>query len=313
MKFFSINTLIPTTLRFRNHTFLFAFVLLIQTFTYPLKAQRWEIGGGLGLTHYKGEIYPTFKPLAFNGGANALLRYNLSRSVSVKATGMVGFLSANDKRVNNILNQERGFSFRNNIWDAGMQIEYNFYNFRTNDIYEKDWTPYVFVGFNMGAVFNRDSLHYKVNFVHYEPGTTTEDVSYIDYTKVAKGNKNINQNVIPFGFGFKKKLRANLNLSAEFGCRKTFSDSNIDNIGYEDVLVSTNTIIKEAPRVGNSIVDINSSKYQYSNKYLMPNTRFKDMYYYTNVSISYVFGSVVCPNTTPLNSLRSVKRKHRRR
>lgn len=257
-------------------------------------AQRWEIGAGMGITHYKGEIYPNFKPLAFHGGTNAFVRYNLSKSLSFKGTAMVGYLAANDKRVNNIFHQERGFSFRNNVWDAGAQIEYNFQNFRTNDIYEKNWTPYLFAGLNVGKVFNRVNS-YKVS--------TTGPMPFYGY--LAVGASDIQQRVVPFGFGIKKQIRQQLNINAEFGCRKTFSDITIDNLGYRK---DTTGVYR--PNFESSVL---TAPNILERKFASPNTRFQDMYFYTNISISYVFGNVICPNQSYKGSLINVKRKRRRR
>ncbi len=39
-------------------------IILTLIFQNNAFAQRWEIGAGAGVTHYKGDIMPTFRPLA---------------------------------------------------------------------------------------------------------------------------------------------------------------------------------------------------------------------------------------------------------
>jgi hypothetical protein len=74
--------------------------------------------------------------------------------------------------------------------------------------------------------------------------------------------------VIPFGLGVKHFLHPSWNLSLEFGARKMFSDT-LDGIIY----------------------DINVPKLRQTNP---ENT---DMYFYTGISISYLFQGIRCPVT----------------
>lgn len=255
---------------------LFVLTSFLSFFLNKSTAQGLEIGGGLGLTHYKGELYPNFKPFAFHGGTNAFVRYNfVKQGVSVKGTGMIGYLAADDKRVNAPFNQARGFSFITNIMDAGMQIEYNFLNFRSTAMHDSRWTPYVFGGLNYYTVFNsKYEVDPDVPFVFNQYNTTI--------------SKRRGGYAIPFGIGFKKAIRPQLNLSVEFGTRKTYRDSLIDNFGYQEDSDNRGEIIS------NFASSIKSSNEQ-ERKISTPNTRLNDMYYYTNISLSYVFYKVHCP------------------
>jgi Domain of unknown function (DUF6089) len=76
------------------------------------------------------------------------------------------------------------------------------------------------------------------------------------------------QFVIPFGVGVKHYLHPSWNLTAEFGARKMFTDT-LDGIVY----------------------DANVPKFSQTN----PNNM--DMYFYTGISISYLFQGVRCPVT----------------
>lgn len=265
----------PHLLVVKKYVLTLAFCVVSVTFA---AGQGLEIGGGLGLTNYKGEIYPKFKPFSFHGGANAFVRYNFVNSgVSLKATSMVGYLTAKDSHVNAPFHQLRGFSFVTNIWDAGLQAEYNFLNFRSTALHDSEWTPYVFGGFNYYSVFNSK----------YEVNVPVGGFAFTQYQTELK--KSRTGYAIPFGVGFKKVLRPQLNLSVEFGTRKTFNDTIIDNIGF--VKSNSAEIRDKVSNFANSVNSPNPSE----RRIATPNTRLFDMYYYTNISLSYVFYRVHCP------------------
>ena len=85
-----------------------------------------------------------------------------------------------------------------------------------------------------------------------------------------KGNTNpsysTTQLAIPFGVGYRRILTGNLNLGLEIGARKTFTDY-LDNYGG----------------------DLVDSRFANGNPYN------KDMYFFTQIMVSYTFYSVKCP------------------
>lgn len=251
----------------------FFLLFVVATLNYSiLKAQALEIGAGGGVTHYKGDLSPRFKPFMLNGGANAFVRYNLSDAVSIKATGMVGVVSAKDKKVNEVFFQERDFSFKTSLWEAGVQFEYNFLNFRSpRALYASNWTPYVFGGVNFYKFIKRTLKTTNPVFLSYNNVETKGKSSYS----------------LPFGVGFKKALTYNLNLNVEFGTRKTWSDLEFDLMGYtKDNTPYYFQTTTNGQTIPNSIEQARIGSHL---------TRKKDMYYYTNISISYVFNKVHCP------------------
>lgn len=76
------------------------------------------------------------------------------------------------------------------------------------------------------------------------------------------------QVVIPFGVGVKHFLNPSWNLTMEFGARKMFSDT-LDGIEYDE----------NTP------------------KFYQTNPANNDMYFYTGISISYLFQGIRCPVT----------------
>ncbi|MFN8357149.1 MAG: DUF6089 family protein [Spirosomataceae bacterium] len=169
-------------------------------------AQKIEVGGGVGMLHYKGDISPNFHPSFLRPGGNAFFRYNVSRAVSLKANFMYGQIFADDKQVNDPFNNARGMSFHTSIFEAGANLEYNFLNFK-NSPKAKNWTPYVFGGVSF------------INFDPKEPRTASF------------GN---NSMALPFGIGLKMQWKGPWSWAFEFGTRKTFTDY-LDNWGDNSV------------------------------------------------------------------------------
>jgi len=177
----------------------FGFLLVL-----PVMAQKVELGGGLGVLHYKGDISPAFHPAFARPGGSLFFRYNASQAVSLRVQGMLGQIGADDKLVNNPFNQARGRAFRTRITELSTDIEYNFLNYKHENLKKAgNWTPYVFGGV---ALFG-----FRPNVYESAP-----------YRK--------NGLALPFGAGIKWQLRSPWSLGLEFGMRKTFTDY-LDNLG----------------------------------------------------------------------------------
>jgi hypothetical protein len=180
------------------------FLSFIIFCTTGINAQKIEIGGGLGAMNYKGDISPDFHPSFARLGGNILLRYNLKKDVTFRASALIGSIYGDDTQVSDPFNQLRGLTFNTSITEFNLVTEYNFFNYQYNR-YQKDWTPYVFGG---------------LGFMHFSPQGTPMG----DYKK--------NQLVIPFGIGIKYNINGPWDLNIEFGTRKTFTDF-LDNLGED--------------------------------------------------------------------------------
>ncbi len=241
------------------------FLLLIGL---GVKGQGLEAGFGGGVSHYKGDLRPVFNVLKVNPGLNVFARYNINPALSIKASALASRLSANDVKFKAPLNLSREFTFSTLMWEGSGQFEYNFENFRENQVNNKfDWTPYLFAGYAWYQMLNMRFEQKYINASTLE--LVTEDSRRVDTS-------------VPFGVGFKKRKKGNWNWGVEFGARKTFSDV-IDNLGY---------LHDKSPNLQSSV----SGNNLLLQKYSVPNTRLNDMYFYTNIYLSYVFYKVNCPN-----------------
>lgn len=240
---------------------------LISLFVLPLGvlAQKWEVGSGVGVCNYKGDIMPSFKPFVARPAGSVFVRMNWTHSISLKVQGMFGGLAGSDKFIkSDPYHQARGHSFTATILEASGQIEYNFANFRTTSSrIVNNWTPYVFGGYGGTNVQTKAKL-VSINNAFY----TTRS----------------SPNFLALGVGFKKEWRNQWNWGIEFGSRFTNTDL-IDAVGYKDGEVQI------APSTSPPTL-----VFPYSfQKNQTPGTKVMDMYYYTNFSISYVFYKVHCP------------------
>lgn len=180
----------------KNKFFLILLIISALSIT-NINAQddyKYEIGGMAGINFYMGDanklklfndVGPTF------GG---VFRYNIDLHWSVKTNLLMGHISGDTRRSKNVFPFEQQKSFKRFFWDAGGQIEYNFFSYSDQFDYlgAKKFTPYVFLG--------------------------------IGFT-MASGKKTFFDGNIPLGLGAKYKLKERLNIGIEFSFRKLFSDS----------------------------------------------------------------------------------------
>jgi hypothetical protein len=165
----------------------FAFLLAL-----PANGQRMADYGVLaGIMSYHGDINPS-RLIHSPGPAGGLFyRYNLHPRQSIRASFMIGSLSANDLAFDNSYQQARAASFSGMVSELALQFEFNFFPYSTAG---KRWnyTPYIAAG---GAA----------SFVN------TNEIVIVP--------------VIPFSAGFKINIYKNIGLEAEYGFRKTFYDN----------------------------------------------------------------------------------------
>lgn len=174
-------------------------------------AQFIEFGGGIGASHYTGDLvhYPHLSMT--RPGVTGLLRLNLSNIVSFKTALTFMQLVGSDDDFYDALGEVRQYSFNHRILELSSVFEYHFLPYRSDKTYIK-WSPYAFLG---------------IGFANIEGVKTT----YEDFSKI--------QLVIPMGAGVKYELTKQLTLGLEIGARKTFFDY-LDGISEGDVRFKNN-------------------------------------------------------------------------
>jgi hypothetical protein len=165
-------------------------------------SQRTEIGGGLGIFNYTGDLVSTFDLATSRPAATLFYRSNISRVISFRTSITGGQLAASDR--NNPTDPfavKRAASFDLFLLELSGGFEYHFLDWR-DDKRKLRFTPYLFAGVGLFGI----------------SGTPNKNAEY----------SNI-QLSIPFGGGMKYVLNPRYYVSFEFGVRKTFFDY-LDNI-----------------------------------------------------------------------------------
>ncbi len=174
-------------------------ILTVQHGT--VQAQKIEVGGGLGVFNYKGDISPSFKFRFFKPGGSLFFRYNPNQALSLRAELAAGLIGAADQYSKDPFQKARNMSFRTRITEASAVAEYNFLDYEEKR-FAVNWTPYVFGGLGISK---------------FKPDVVTDSYK-------------TNSLVIPYGVGIKYQIRRPWNIGLEYGTRKTFSDY-YDNLG----------------------------------------------------------------------------------
>ena len=162
-----------------------------------VRAQKIEVGAGLGGMLYKGDVSSALNPRFTQPGADLFFRYNFTRSFSARASVALGLLKATDAVSRDAFQQARNYSFRTRLGEAMLDGEYFFRDYRQVRR-TKNWSPYVFGG---------------IGLTQYRNAT-------------ARGT----QLVYPLGVGIRYEINRPWNVGLEFGTRFTGSDY-IDGLG----------------------------------------------------------------------------------
>jgi hypothetical protein len=164
--------------------------------------QNSEIGFGLGVFNYTGDLVRTYDLRTSKPAATVFYRSNISRVISFRTSLTAGQLAASDKH--NPLDSfaiKRNASFNIFLMELSGVFEYHFLDWR-NDSRRLRFTPYLFAGLGLFGI----------------SGNAKKTAQYSNV-----------QMSIPFGVGVKYVLNPKYYISFEVGMRKTFFDY-LDNI-----------------------------------------------------------------------------------
>lgn len=186
---------------------LLLFPVLFATHSQAQKSGDLGILGGV--TYYVGDLNPA-KPFLMSKPAFGLLyRLNLNNRLSIRAHGLFGSVAGDD--VKSKTNPERKLNFETNIYEGGLQLEVNFFEFNIGSKLHTV-SPYIFGG---ASVFYFKPTGMVAGTKVDLPQLLTEgqDKAYNSYAFA-----------IPFGIGVKYSLSKLIGIGAEWGMRKTNTD-----------------------------------------------------------------------------------------
>lgn len=180
----------------------FAAALLLLFFFPFTHAQTYEIGGLLGGANYIGEIGPTTYINPNTPAFGALFRWNRSERHSFRFSAMYASIKSDDANSKETRRQQRDYSFKNNIKELALGMEYTFWEFNTHHTQPQN-SPYLYTGI---TYFNYESLFLSQN---------NEMQKYGNNWALA----------IPMVVGYKMTVGRYMVFGFEIGARYTFTDN----------------------------------------------------------------------------------------
>lgn len=164
--------------------------------------QRSEIGAGIGIFNYSGDLVRTFQLSSSKPAATVFYRSNISNVISLRTSITGGKIGATDtKNPIDAFSAQRAASFNLFLLEAGATFEYHFLDWRDSKKRLR-FTPFVFGGANLFGISGMEQKNAEYSNIQFS---------------------------IPFGGGMKYVLNPKYYIAFEFGIRKTFFDY-LDNI-----------------------------------------------------------------------------------
>ncbi|WP_276347449.1 DUF6089 family protein [Daejeonella sp. JGW-45] len=242
-------------------------------------AQTWEAGVSVGASGYMGDINPV-KFYKFTDPAfGALVKRNFNGYWSAKVGFTHGRIQADDSKSDNADQVNRNLSFRSDITELSLQMEFNFFNYLPGllpGFGSKRLSPYIFTGIS-GFSYN-PVTDYNGSEIELQP-LQTEAVEY-----------KRNAISIPYGAGVKYNIKGNWNVIGEIGYRTAFTDYLDDLSGrYPDFTV-TPPVSPLSPALSDRSLTAADRRGQQRGDF-----RKRDTYMITAISLTYTFVPVKCP------------------
>ncbi len=197
----------------------FVVVLLVFFSSDRLSSQYSELGIGLGVSNYFGDL--NAESLGTNIRQGSITTtvdyiYSLNKFLNVRGSASFMRLRSSDAFNESLKKRQRNLSFKTSVYEVGVMAEFHFFGFEYRNV-ELLMSPYLIGGVS-GFYFD-PTTEYDGQTVKLQPlGTEGQGISgYGDpYAKV-----NV---AIPFGFGLKFKPSQRVCFSIEGLMRYTFTD-----------------------------------------------------------------------------------------
>lgn len=169
-------------------------------------AQKREIGGGLGVLTYTGDLSRNVLTNPIKPAGTVFYRFNMRDHVSIRVSFLAGSLSGTDAKPIDAFSIARASSFTIFLYEFATGIEYYFLDFRSKNA-QINWSPYFYGGLGIFGMLGHES----------KPAT---------YSNV--------QLALPLAIGVRYRATPKWSFSFEAGVRATFFDY-LDNISEGDL------------------------------------------------------------------------------
>ncbi|MCX2450954.1 DUF6089 family protein [Pedobacter sp. PLR] len=201
-------------MHYRIQLFCFFFLFFIGSPAFSQNLEFGLIGGGAG---YMGDMNQN-KPLKISGiSAGANVKLNLDPYWSVGLHYTHGKIKANDLESENEQFRQRGLNFKSSLNEFSLQVDFNFFEYFAGGG-TKNFTPYIFAG--IGGVWFNPIGKYDIPS---DPGEKEYQLRFYR----TEGQKDTYPNsafTVPYGIGFKVRLKDNWGLFSQIGYRTAYTD-----------------------------------------------------------------------------------------
>lgn len=256
--------------------FLFAFI------TFQLTAQDLRINLFGGMANYNGDLQA--KTITFQQARYALgawVSYDINPKIMLRGGLHYGTVRAEDRFQANPLNRLRNLSFATNIWEIQAGAEYHFLGMD-----DRIFSPYIFAA---AAGFRQNPYAYDAagNKVFLKP-LSTEGQGLAGYPD--RKPYSLFQFAVPVGLGVRMVLTDRIDVGAEFGYRKTFTDY-MDDVSRS--YIDQNTLLQaRGPKAVEMAFRTPELPDHTTDPYPVDlekrgGSQFKDNYYFLGVTLTY--------------------------
>ena len=203
-------------------------LLAALIFSLPLCAsaqdaivQEGEFGVGIGAAHYFGDLNTKAKLNRPKLAAGIFFRKNFGNYIALRIAGNFAQLGYSDVyNTHNEFMRRRNLSFNTNVWELGLQGDFNFFRFLPGEP-DFRFTPYVTLGI---SAFNYDPYAYLGGEKYFLRQLGTEGQGSGDSTLRDRQPYGSMAFAIPFGVGLKYSINERINIGFEIVHRFTNTD-----------------------------------------------------------------------------------------
>ncbi len=185
-----------------------------------------EIGVGVGLAHYFGDLNPEGRIHKPKMAFGAFYRKQLSNYIGIRISGDYAFLGYSDIYSENAVQRRRNLSFNTSLWELGISGDFNFFRFQPG-FEGYNFTPYI--GLGLGIFSYNPYAYLNGQQIFLRPLGTEGQGSSLYPNLEQYGTTAIS---VPFTIGVKYALDTRTNFFAELVYRFTNTDYLDDVSGF---------------------------------------------------------------------------------
>jgi hypothetical protein len=250
-----------------------------------------EIGLGLGLANYYGDLQPKFFASdGYRPMGTMVYKFFMSPRIGLRTGLSYAQLTAADSNGRIPINQKRNLSFTTNLFEFHGAVEFNFLPI---DVLHRKVTPYIFGG--IGVFYFNPFAEDIAGNKHFLRPLSTEGQGLPMYPD-RKQYSLVNM-AFPFGGGFKFFIGKTLMVTPEIGFRYTNTDYiddvsksyvNLDTLQAYKGKLARSMSFRGSEKTG---VESNDPNYNPNYGYQRGDSKANDWYWWTNITVTVYFRS----------------------